>query len=200
MNAVQQNTYNNANFDQVIETNYNNGAYIYNDIISAIPFTDTYAMEDENKVKFVYGFEAMSNYAYGKSYSLNTTMRNNYSDKMENVIAMLEAYGITNLEQDIGDNKCTKIANEVNRVLGIAVTNLNAERGTNITVEQMQQLMNITMTAKSMKSIHDYNKPVTALGHNNCSIKLTLDRTMENTLINSLSASTSVVPNYEMGL
>ena len=61
LNAVQQNTYNNANFDQVIETNYNNGAYIYNDIISAIPFTDTYNKQDEDQVKFVYGFEAMSN-------------------------------------------------------------------------------------------------------------------------------------------
>ena len=200
LNAVQQNTYNNANLDQVIETNYNNGAYIYNDIISAIPLTETYGMKNEDKIKFAYGFEAMSNYAYGKSYSLGTTMRNNYSDRMQNIIGMLEAYGMTNLEQDIYGNKCTQVANEVNRVLGIAVTNLNAERGTNITVEQMQQLMNITMTAKSMKNIHDIHKDVTALGHNNCSIKLTLDSTMENTAIYSLSASTSVVPNYEMGL
>ena len=200
LNAVQQNTYNNANFDQVIETNYNNGAYIYNDIISAIPLTDTYGMKNEDKVKFAYGFEAMSNYAYGKSLSLDTTMGNNYSNRMQNIIDMLEAYGMTDLTQDVGDNKCTKIANEVNRVLGIAVTNLNAERGTNITVEQMQQLMNITMTAKSMENIHDIHKDVAALGHNSCGIKLTLDSTMENTSINLLTASTSIAPNYEMGL
>ncbi|MBR1403323.1 MAG: hypothetical protein IJ558_04030 [Treponema sp.] len=200
LNAVQQNTYNNANLDQVIETNYNNGAYIYNDIISAIPLTDTYGMKNEDKVKFAYGFEAMSNYAYGKSYSLDTTMSNKYSNKMKSVRAMLESYGMTNLTQDIGDNKCTKIASEVNRILGIAVTNLNSQRGINVSVEQLQQLMNITMTAKSMENIHDIHKDVAALGHNSCGIKLTLDSTMENTAINSLSASTSVAPNYEMGL
>ena len=63
----------------------------------------------------------------------------------------------------------------------------------------MQQLMNITMTAQSIKGMHDYNE--ISLGHTNCGVKLTLDSSMENTLDNLLlSSSRSVSPNVEMGL
>lgn len=175
IDGLMQNTYTGDNLDQTFDTVYNGASYIFTDLIEASEYY-------EDGIDICFSLEAISNEAYIKSGLDSNNIRNTYNDKVNRVAGDF-AYGTTGMsktdaERDIKGNNCGEIITLLKNQLINAALRLNTQKGLNLTFDQVVQIVNITISARSMHSIHDYYE-VSSENY------LHLETNMENFAVNS---------------
>ena len=186
LNSINNITYDADNLDLIIEKIYNRSSYIFADmiqaILTAVSYNESTGLEElsyESRYKLFYTFELLSNEAYRKGFPSHDYSYYNYENIKNNAINYLERNcGLSDLANDISYDDCRKIASALNQMLETAAQGLNSRKNLNVTAEQLRQLINIVMTAKSLACIHD----ATQIHGRNCELVLKLDDAMENAI------------------
>ena len=149
--------YHNGGGDSIWHTFYNvyyTGSYIYTDLIKAC--------NNRNEgLEFYDDFLIISNEAYDKSsdLGLNSDMSDTYYECIREASSR-GGFGTLNMtaddiRYDIAANNCGEIVKEFKRILEIATQNLNEQKNLKLTLDQVIQLVNITISGRSMQNLND---------------------------------------------
>lgn len=155
INGLKQNTYTGDNLNQSFDTVYNGASYIFTDLIEA-------SESKQDGIDLCYSFELAANKAYVKSGLDGDKILNTYNDKIDHAARKL-TYGTSNMsrsdvETDIAHNNCGEIVTLLKNQLIKAALRLNAQKGLNLTFDQVVQIVNLTISARSIHCMHDYYK------------------------------------------
>ena len=168
--ALNESTY---SFDKTIKGVAQPSVYIFENIIRNI---------DNNRDRHLFrrGYETLSNEAFGYGLSHYKNVPCSQKDKYENVredINNAWTTGVINnpfdLNQDIDQQNCQQITNEMDKILARVVTSM----GNGVTVRDLQQVINIAMTANSLAAMHDLS--ASALKHTSCSAEINPVKAMQ---------------------
>ena len=178
-------TINRRNLDGVITDIDHSCAYIFADLIKALP-------SKTEKIKFCYDFELIANEVYYQSFPYHDNfIKSYYSENKNDAIDNLEKCGVdkTSLITDIANN-CVKTVDEYQQLLVLATKRLNQEKNLQLTPTQMKQLNSIVFSAKFIESTHD-STPSSIT----CGIKSTLNlqRTMKTIAQQSKTTDDEIV-------
>ena len=160
-------------FDKTIKGVAQPSVYIFENIIRNID-------NNRDRVIFIKLYHALSNEAYGYGLGHYKNVPSSQKDKYENIredINNAWTKGVINnpfdLNQDIDQQNCQQITNEMDKMLARVVTSMD----NGVTVCDLQQVINIAMTAKSMSAMHDLSS--SALKHTSCSAENNIVKAME---------------------
>lgn len=160
-------------FDKTIKGVAQPSVYIFENIIRNI---------DNNRDRHLFRrcYETLSNEAFGYGLGHYKDVPSSQKDKYENVredINNAWTTGVINnpfdLNQDIDQQNCQQITNEMDKMLARVVTSM----GNGVTVRDLQQVINIAMTANSLAAMHDLS--TSALKHTSCSAEINPVKAMQ---------------------
>ena len=112
---------------------------------------------------FMVAYDVMFNEAYklgmGNFRNTGNKMMDEYQDrkdynklKWDNSILTGSLFDLNN---DIDNNNCREVTNLTDQLLDTAVTNMNNRNGYNITAADLRQVINMSLTTKSLMAMHD---------------------------------------------
>ncbi len=170
LNETSDNPY---SFDSTIKGVAQPSVYIFENIIRNI---------DNNRERHLFRrcYETLSNEAFGYglgSYkNVPSSQKNTYENVREDINNAWTTGVINNpfdLNQDIDQQNCQQTTNEMDRLLNKAVKTM----GNDITVRDLQQVINIAMTSNSLAAMHDLS--TSALKHTSCSAEINIKKVMQ---------------------
>jgi len=146
-------------------------------------FEDIIRNIDNNRDRclFIACYQALSNEAYkyglGKFKNNNNNQMRHYNSVREKIDYRWEPGTTINnpfdINQDIDQNKCLKITQEMDGILTQVVNKMN----NGVTVKDLQHVINISTTAYSMKAME--NLAAHAINHNTCNINIGIISAMD---------------------
>jgi hypothetical protein len=160
-------------FDKTIKGVAQPSVYIFENIIRNI---------DNNRDRHLFRrcYETLSNEAFGYGLGHCKNVPSSQKDTYENVredINNAWTTGVINnpfdLNQDIDLQNCLQITNEIDNMLARVVESM----GNDVTVSDLQQVINIAMTANSLAAMHDLS--TSALKHTSCSAEINPVKAMQ---------------------
>ena len=147
--------------------------YIFENIIRNID-------NNRDRTVFTYLYYALhtESYKYGLGSYADTpsSQKDKYEHNREIINNAWTASVINNyfdLNQDIDQQNCQQTTNEMDRLLNKAVKNM----GNDVTVRDLQQVINIAMTSNSLAAMHDIS--ASALKHTSCGAEINIVKRME---------------------
>lgn len=168
--ALNESTY---SFDKTIKGVAQPSVYIFENIIRNID-------NNRDRAIFIRLYHALSNEAYkyglGSYADVPSSQKNKYEHNREIINNAWTASVINNyfdINQDIDQQNCQQTTNEMDRLLNKAVKNM----GNDVTVRDLQQVINIATTANSLGAMHDLS--TSALKHTSCSAENNIIDAME---------------------
>ncbi len=160
-------------FDKTIKGVAQPSVYIFENIIRNID-------NNRDRVIFIKLYHALSNeaFGYGLDHYKNVpcSQKDKYDHNREFINDVWTAGVINNyfdLNQDIDQQNCQQTTNEMDRLLNKAVKNM----GNDVIVRDLQQVINIAMTANSLSAMHDLSS--SRLKHTSCSAEINPIKAME---------------------
>ena len=165
-------------FDSTVESVYNDGHGIYEDLIMALP-----SREDRLKLATIFSIFFYESLGRGGSKYLDV----GYNERMNYAVKYLKWGGMTDTDHwlnDVQNNNCAELFNEFKLALTTAINNLNKKNGMRLTVEEVITMMNVTGSAQSMNSLHKILP-----NHKQHGLAMDLDSTMRSAIDRSASRS-----------
>ena len=173
------------NIDRVIENNNEDATYIFEDIIENLGIS-----ENKKHNAFIMSYKTLAYEAYKTGLGTQREFANGRTDKYQrwvgsvtilwskNVANGNECLNNINLEQDIAKG-CVGVTNIMDELLSTAVQNFN-NRGINLNINDLRQVINIELNTMSMNAMHDNYQDL--LEHSNaCNVTLMREfNAMEN--------------------
>ena len=163
-------------FDQVISGNSINSEYIFEDIIKNLDHMNQgYA--------FRYGFELLADEAYIENNNYGNVY--DYKDRQEFAVEFLTDYlqdathGV-DFSSDLNSTDYPKTTKLLNELLDVAVKNMNANNGYNLTAADLRQVLNMGMTNYSLTAMHEATKA--NLNHFNCAASVNFTYVMDQAI------------------
>lgn len=160
-------------FDKTIKGVAQPSVYIFENIIRNID-------NNRDRTVFTYLYYALhtESYKYGLGSYANTpsSQKDKYEHNREIINNAWTASVINNyfdLNQDIDQQNCQQTTNEMDRLLNKAVKNM----GNDVTVRDLQQVINIAMTSNSLAAMHDIS--ASALKHTSCGAEINIVKRMQ---------------------
>lgn len=160
-------------FDKTIRGVAQPSVYIFENIIRNIDNN-----HDRHYFRICYQTLETESFGYGLGHYKNVP--SSQKDKYEyNREILNEAWAtdlINNpfdLNQDIDQQKCQQITNEIDNMLARVVASI----GNEVTVRDLQQVINISLTAESLAAMHDLS--TSALKHTSCSAEINHTKAMQ---------------------
>jgi len=160
-------------FDKTIKGVAQPSVYIFEDIIRNID-------NNHDRHYFRICYQTVETEAYGDGLGHYKNVPSSQKDTYEyNREILNEAWAtdlINNpfdLNQDIDRNNCQQITNEMDKILARVVTSM----GNDVTVRDLQQVINISLTATSLAAMHDLS--TSALEHTSCSAEINHTKAMQ---------------------
>ncbi|MBE6351709.1 MAG: hypothetical protein E7060_02045 [Treponema bryantii] len=160
-------------FDKTIKGVAQPSVYIFENIIRNIDNN-----HDRHYFRICYQTLATESFGYGLGHYKNVP--SSQKDKYEYNREILNDAWATDLinnpfdlNQDIDQQKCQQITNEIDNMLARVV----ASMGNDVTVSDLQQVINIAMTANSLAAMHDIS--ASALKHTSCSAEINPVKAMQ---------------------
>lgn len=160
-------------FDKTIKGVAQPSVYIFEDIIRNID-------NNRDRTIFTYLYYALhtKSYYYGLGHNADvpSSQKDKYEHNREIINKAWTASVINNyfdLNQDIDQNNCQQITNEMDRLLSKVVKNM----GNDVTVRDLQQVINIAMTSNSLVAMHDLS--TSALKHTSCGAEINIVKRMQ---------------------
>lgn len=160
-------------FDKTIKGVAQPSVYIFENIIRNID-------NNRDRTVFTYLYYALhtESYKYGLGSYANTpsSQKDIYEHNREIINNAWTASVINNyfdLNQDIDQQNCQQTTDEIDRLLNKAVKNM----GNDVTVRDLQQVINIAMTSNSLAAMHD--RSTSALKHTSCSAEINIVKRMQ---------------------
>lgn len=160
-------------FDKTIKGVAQPSVYIFENIIRNID-------NNRDRTVFTYLYYALhtESYKYGLGSYANTpsSQKDKYEHNRERINNAWTASVINNyfdLNQDIDQQNCQQTTDEIDRLLNKAVKNM----GNDVTVRDLQQVINIAMTSNSLAAMHDLS--TSALKHTSCSAEINIVKRMQ---------------------
>ena len=120
-----------------------------------------------------------------------------YNTEKESIIESAEMnsyFSDIDLEQEYNTNNFQNVTNLMDTILDTAVNNMN--QGVNMKVEDLRQLINLSITTNSLAAMHDVTKY--NLQHNRCSMSLGIDVAIDDAITEAKTTQQS--QSQEMGL
>lgn len=163
LNAIKNNDY--TNLEQTITSLYNESEAIFIDLIQSFKLNDNYEHDvDVIDKRTVLCYNALilaeRSYKLGGTGEMKVQMGDSYDYWMQKFITGKNDRGYDENEviRDIDDNNCTAITAELSNVLPLAVNNLNAEKGLNLTTDCAQKLVISMMNARALHNTAAFAK------------------------------------------
>lgn len=168
--ALNESTY---SFDKTIKGVAQPSVYIFENIIRNID-------NNRDRTIFTYLYYTLHTKSYyyglGSHADVPSSQKDIYEHNREIINKAWTAGVINNyfdLNQDIDQQNCQQTTNEMDRLLSKAVKNM----GNDITVRDLQQVINIAMTSNSLAAMHDLS--ASALKHTSCSAEINIVKRMQ---------------------
>lgn len=163
LNAIKNNDY--SNLEQTITTLYNESEAIFIDLIQSFKLNDNHehdvvAIDKREALCYNTLILAERSYELGGTSEMNGQMYDGYNYWMQRLVTAMKNRGKDENEviRDINDYNCTAITAELNHVLPLAVNNLNAEKGLNLTTDYAQKLLISMMNARALHNTAAFAK------------------------------------------
>ena len=160
-------------FDKTIKGVAQPSVYIFENIIRNID-------NNRDRTIFTYLYYTLHTVSYNKasgSYANVPSITKDIYEHNREIINKAWTAGVINnyfdLNQDIDQQNCQQTTNEMDRLLSKAVKNM----GNDITVRDLQQVINIAMTSNSLVAMHDLS--TSALKHTSCSAEINIIKRMQ---------------------
>jgi len=160
-------------FDKTIKGVAQPSVYIFENIIRNID-------NNRDRTIFTYLYYTLHTVSYNKasgSYANVPSITKDIYEHNREIINKAWTAGVINnyfdLNQDIDQQNCQQTTNEMDRLLSKAVKNM----GNDITVRDLQQVINIAMTSNSLAAMHDLS--TSALKHTSCSAEINIVKRMQ---------------------
>ena len=160
-------------FDKTIKGVAQPSVYIFENIIRNIDNN-----HDRHYFRICYQTLETESFGYGLGHYKNvpSSQKNSYEYNRE-ILNKAWATDLINnpfdLNQDIDQQKCQQITNEIDNMLARVVTSI----GNDVTVRDLQQVINISLTATSLAAMHDLS--TSALKHTSCSAEINHTKAMQ---------------------
>ncbi len=170
---LNENGSNPYSFDTTIKGIAKPSHYIFENIIRNID-------NNRDRVVFIKLYHTLTNesfgYGLGSYKNVPSSQKDKYEKNRENINKVWTAGVINNpfdLNQDIDQQNCQQVTNEMDAILARVV----ATMGNDVTVRDLQQVINIALTADSLAAMHDLS--TSALKHTSCDAEINIVGKME---------------------
>ena len=156
-----------SNLDPLIIINSSSGNYIFEDIIRNLD-------NSPERLDFYYAYSTLASEAfregYGKDFNSYPDVPTSYKRKREDVAYYWDC-GF-DLDNDIDNNNCQQVTDKLHAMTTKAANNM----GNDITTDDLRQVINLSLTANSMMSLHNISSP--NLDHTACSAVIDVEYEM----------------------
>ena len=126
--------------------------------------------------------EGLGTYREGNSSEMDAY--NNEKEAIQKEFPFLFDY-----DKEYGENNFSQTTQYMDELLDMAVNSMNNNHGVNMKVEDLRQLINLTMTTESMAAMHQLTK--NNLQETSCGMALGIDVAMENAITAAKNAQQS---------
>ena len=118
-------------------------------------------------------YRILANEAYkeglGANRNYSNTFMTKYEQEKENIIWLAEdnaQFANIDFNKEYGSNNFRGITNIMDQMVNKAVTNMNSRKGLNLRANDVRQVINLSLSAYSLRSMHDISKNL--VNHKSC--------------------------------